>query len=67
MLKPVLPVVLLALAGCAANRSVPLTGDSERPAWLPEQPPRYERYPLPDALGDTLALRRTERRGLLPA
>jgi hypothetical protein len=46
---------------------VPLTGDAERPAWLLEQPPRYERYPLPDALGDTLALRRTQALGLPPA
>jgi hypothetical protein len=67
MPKPVLPVMLLALAGCAADRGVPLTNGAERPPWLLEQPPRYERYPLPDALGDTLALRRTEPWGLPPA
>jgi hypothetical protein len=60
MRKPVLPVVLLALSGCAAERGVPLTNGAERPAWLLDQPPRYERHPLPDGLGDTLALRRTE-------
>jgi hypothetical protein len=63
MPKPVLPVVLLALAGCTADRAVPVTNGSERPAWLLDQPPRYERYPLPDALGDTLAQRRVESRG----
>ncbi|WP_137180390.1 hypothetical protein [Roseomonas sp. AR75] len=69
MIKRVLPVMLLALAGCAADDGLPpLTGGSdERPAWLLEQPPQYERYPVPDALRDTLALRSGQPGGAVQA
>jgi len=52
MILRLLPVMLLALAGCATNDQLPVTRGAERPAWLPVQPEQYERYPVPEAWRD---------------